>query len=437
VIDEAFDKWNRHFTRDWEKDLRAMLVRDRNHPSIVLWSVGNENGMVWSDAQLQTYRRLARVVREEDPTRPVSAALRPAYPPKEDPTPRGLVSQMLPMVDALDVVCLNYQEHLYQELRRARPEVVIIGSECHLYFRGEGVRYKSGNERNPWFDVGENGYVAGQFLWTGIDYLGESEGWPAKGKANSLMETTGFRKDCSYWHQSVWSDKPMVHIAVFDDAMEDYPQKKYWHWPKIRSHWNFSGKEGVMLRLVTYSNCDTVELLLNGRSLGIRKPVDFPNRAAVWEVAYEPGELKAVGRKAGSPVAGWTLKTAGPAARITLRPDRTRMQANGRDVAHVEIRVEDEQGVLVPDAKLPLSFSAEGACRLIGLDNGDLRANESFKATKRTTWRGRSLAVIQAARTAGDASLRVTAPGFPEASSRWQVTDDRVTGTKSEFQFPH
>jgi len=120
---------------------------------------------------------------------------------------------------------------------------------------------RSTNDNNPWFDVEKNDYVAGQFLWAGIDYPGESEGWPAKGWGASLMDTTGFRKDRSYWHQSVWSDKPMVHIAVFDDSIEDYPQKKMWDWPKIRSHWSFPGREKQPLKLATYSNCEAVGAL--------------------------------------------------------------------------------------------------------------------------------------------------------------------------------
>lgn len=400
VIDEAFDKWQyenaRHFEKDWERDLMAMLERDRNHPCIVLWSVGNENGGAWTPKQFETYRKLADVVHREEPTRPVTAALRPFDPPKENPTKEGLIAQLLPMVKALDVPCLNYQEHLFEDLHKADPDLVLISSESHLYYRGEGTKYKADNDNNPWFDVEKNGFVAGQFLWTGIDYLGESEGWPAKGKANSLIETTGFRKDCSYWHQSVWSDKPMVHIAVFDETTEDYPQKKYWHWPKIRSHWNFAGREHQTFKVATYSNCAAVELFLNGRSLGVKKPADFKNRAAMWEVPYEPGELKAVGRNGGETAAEWTLRTAGPAARITLVPDRKEIRADGGEVAHLEVRIEDQSGTLVPDAALPLSFKVEGAARLIGLDNGDLRSGEPYQGTTRTTYRGRCLAILQA-----------------------------------------
>lgn len=435
VIDEAFDKWQyenaRYFAKDWKRDLLAMLERDRNHPSIVLWSVGNENGGIWEKRQFDTYSMLADLVHRVEPTRPVTAALRPFAPPKDLPTMDGLIARLVPMVGVMDVACLNYQEHLYEDLRKAKPDLVIIGSESLRYYRGEGVKYKSTNDQNPWFDVEKHDYVAGQFLWTGIDYLGESEGWPAKGKANSLMETTGFRKDCSYWHQSAWSEKPMVHIAVFDEATEDYPQKKFWDWPKIRSHWNFPGKSGEVMRLVTYSNCESVELLLNGKSLGKKKPADFKNRSVMWDVVYEPGELKAVGMNGENPVACWSLKTAGPPARVKLVPDKRQLRPDGNDVVHVEVRIEDENGVLVPDAKVPLSFALEGAGNLIGLDNGDLRSNESYKGTSRTTWRGRCLAIVQAARSAGDASLRVTASGFPEASVKWRVAGDGPDAARS------
>lgn len=185
VINEAFDKWdaarywrhvNRHFADNWEADLVAMLRRDRNHPSIVLWSVGNENGLVWTQEFFDRYQSLADVVRREDPTRPVTAALRPIYPPRDNRTVEGMVEALAPMIEVLDVAMLNYQEHLYEAIRKRLPEVVIIGGESYGYFRGRGMNHKSDDEYNPWFKVEKHGWVAGQFLWPGIDYLGESTG---------------------------------------------------------------------------------------------------------------------------------------------------------------------------------------------------------------------------------------------------------------------
>ena len=426
VIDEAFDKWgvsigwkdfNRHFEQGWEADLEAMIRRDRNHPCVVMWSVGNENGVVWTEPFFDTYRKLAEFVKKEDPTRPVTAALRPVDPPEDNKTMEVMISSLLPMLKVLDVPNLNYQEHLYEAIRAALPNRPILGSETYGYYRGDGLKHKSKNDNNPWFDVEKNDFVIGQFLWTGIDYLGESTGWPAKGRGNSPIETTGFRKPRSYWHQSVWSDKPMVHIAVLDDSRKDYPEKKMWDWPRMRSDWTFpESQTGKPLRLVTYSNCEEVELFLNGKSLGSKKPRDFKNRTATWEVAYAPGKLKAVGKNKGKPAAEWELQTAGPPAKIALSADKAVLASDGEDVAHVEVRIEDARGVTVPDAALPLAFSVEGSAKLIGLDNGDLWNHESYKGSQMTSRWGRCLAIVQAGEAPGPTTVRVSTPGLPEAA---------------------
>jgi beta-galactosidase len=421
VIDEVFDKWEgkdaAHFKKDWRQDLLSTLERDRNHPSIVLWSVGNENGGAWPPAYFEIYRQLADTVHAQEPTRPVTAALRPFAPPTDNPTKEALLGQLVPMVSAEDVACLNYQEQLYPDLRYANTNLVLIASESYMYYRGEGIEYKSTNDSNPWFDVASNNFVAGQFLWAGIDYLGGgSVGWPAKGWGASLLDTAGFRKDRSYWHQSVWSDEPMVYVAVFDDQMEDYPQKKLWDWPKIRADWTFPGREKQHLKLATYSNCGTVELFVNGKSLGIKRPADFKNGTATWDAIYEPGELKAIGRNGGKPVAARVLRTAGPAAKIVLLPDSEQFVADGQSVLQIEACIHDPAGTLVPDAALPLTLTLQGPGKLIGLDNGDLRSNESFKGVTRTTYRGKCLAIVQSTLTSGLVKVDVSTPGLPKAS---------------------
>lgn len=422
VINEAFDKWdvarywrdvNRHFADHWEHDLVSMLRRDRNHPSIVLWSVGNENGLVWTEEFFERHQSLVEVVRREDPTRPVTAALRPIYPPEDNRTVEGMVEALAPMIEVLDVALLNYQEHLYEAIRARLPEVVILGGESYGYFRGRGMNHKSDDEYNPWFEVEKHGWVAGQFLWPGIDYLGESTGWPAKARGDSPIETTGFRKPRSYWHQSVWSGEPVIHIAVRDDSMEDYPQKHTWHWPAVRSDWTLGETaKGKIHEVHVYSNCDRVELYLNGVPLGRQRPAEHLNRTTVWQVPFEPGLLRAVGFRDGRVVAEHTLRTAGPPAALRLIPDKTTLERDGLDVVHVEVRVEDADGIPVPDAAVPLTFSVTGPAELIGLDNGDLRSEESYKGTTRRTWRGRCLAILQGIPGEGDVQLTVTAEGF-------------------------
>ena len=430
VIDESFDKWRSgsygaSFDEWWERDLDAMLRRDRNHPCVILWSVGNEVAEQGTPGGTETLKMLVDHVHRADPSRGVTCAAFPNRGPEGSVNANGFA-------DAMDVVSYNYSEPWYDEDKGASYRRVILGSECYPYFRGR-AEYDTTRPVhnvhtdfapvNPWFDVTSHEYVAGQFLWVGIDYLGESAGWPSKGWPNGLIDTCGFAKARAGFHKCAWRTDPQIALAVLDDALAIDPGRAAWSWPKTARHWNFPEYAGGVIRVETFTNCQTVELLLNGESFGTRRASDYPNGVVLWYIPYQPGTLEAIGKNGGAEVALDTLRTAGAATAIALRPDRTRLRADGEDMAHIEIDLTDADGVRVPNNDRLIHFTVAGPARLIGVDNGDLRSAESYKGSERTTYFGRALALVQASREAGTTTFTATADGLPPATVTLEAVD--------------
>lgn len=409
VIDEAFDKWGSHryatFEADWQKDLLAMILRDRNHPCIVLWSVGNENWAPRENQRKQIYTDMTTLARQYDATRKFTYALSPG--------------NFIADARLMDVASLNYQEHAFEAYRKGAPDMVIISSETYAYWRGKEGNAQAYYPMNPWLDAYKLPYVAGSFIWTGIDYLGEAmAGWPFHGWNCTPIDTCGIQRPVSYLHESFWSDKPMVHIAVLHEALKvQRPVKAHWHWPKMVSHWTLPELKGQNVKVSTFSNCDEVELVVNGSSLGRKNLADFEDRMITWDaVPYVAGTVTAIGYKAGKKACSHELKTAGEAKRIELVPDRRTVTADGRDLSHVEVRIVDAAGVRVPDASQRVAFEVSGAGRLRAMDNGDLTCEESYGSKSRPAFLGRCMAIVQAGREPGKISLTATAEGLPPAA---------------------
>jgi beta-galactosidase len=442
VMAEAFDEWkvpkgqirngyHLYFDEWHERDLKNFIHRDRNHPSIILWSAGNEIGDQSDPGGAETLRGLLGIFHSEDPTRPVTAACDriASEPPSNTVRPEFLA--------LLEIVGYNYVDRwrdradkYYSIDRAAYPQRRFIGTESGAM---GGVRgdyrslFPSTEAPSPrqflfqqnrnldveglWKFVRTYDYVAGDFMWTGIDYLGESF-WPMKTSPSGVMDTCGFRKDGYYFYQSQWTQKPMVHL---------YP------------HWNWKGKEGEIIPVSCYANCDTVELFLNGRSLGV-KGYEFPRlgmggtygnyppRAKIlrttddlhlsWDVPYEPGTLKAVGTKDGKIVSAVEVSTTGEPARISLLADRTKLVADRRDVAHVVVEVRDKQDRLVPVADDEITFDVQGEGTLIGVDNGDPLSHESYKSNRRNVFNGLCLAIIQSSAKSGYVKIMASSPAL-------------------------
>ncbi|MGA3181367.1 MAG: glycoside hydrolase family 2 TIM barrel-domain containing protein [Verrucomicrobiota bacterium] len=418
VMDEAFDEWSgsKHkwlvgwnagtpslhgsyseFFAQWaDADLRDMVLRDRNHPCVILWSIGNEVDFPDDPFNDQTAavlatdgQRLIQAVRQADTTRPITAGLAALR-----------TSNRIGLADALDVVGYNYQlpQPLLDDLA-AYPNRKFIGSEDGLEMSYVDL-------------IATNARVTGQFLWVGFDFLGEAGPWPSHGSASGLFDTSGFLKPGGVLRQSLWSEKPMVYMGVRPaprggDAGRD-------RFGGLESHWNWAQDARAQLPVEVYSNCKTVELFLNGKSLGLKNVAEAPDCILRWDAAFQPGELKAVGRRGGKTVE-YRLTTAGEPARIALVPDKDQLAADGEDAANIELRLLDAKGVLVPNGNALCAVQVSGAGRLRAVDNGNQTDNTPLTSPSRQLNHGRALAVVQTLPVPGAIEVTVTAPGLPAA----------------------
>ena len=416
VFDEAFDKWTPQynggmapFEDTWRSDLRDWLARDRNHPCVFLWSVGNEVAEHQFEAEkgygVDQLEAMVRFVHDHEPTRKVTCAL---FPAREGGV--RLDDERYPgcepaeMAFHMDVVSANYMSEFFARDHETYPQLILLLSEAWTH-----------GGAKAWFSY-DKAYAVGQFYWSGVDYIGEAGAWPRKGWAYAPIDLCGFRKPISYYIEATYSSRPMVHVAVYDTRPGSRAlwSDVKWASEPMASHWNWPA--GGTLKLATYTNCETVELLLNGRSLGVRRLADCPEMLMEWDVPFEPGTLKAVARNAGNLAAAHELTTAGEAASIVLRPDRLSLDADGLDLAHVAVLVTDSQGLRVPDADHEIRFTVTGAGTNAGVDNGNLNSDEPWQAECRRAFKGRALLVVRAGRTPGVAAIRAEANGLAPAT---------------------
>ena len=406
VFDEAFDEW----TRDWpynftenprgkakcgyhlyfeqwhDTDLRAMLRRDRNHPSVILYSIGNEIPNQLEPDGAKMARELIAICHEEDPTRPATSACDQSY-----------VSSRNGFMDALDLAGYNYIDRLYGTNtyvpERARfPHRLCLGTET-----GSALHY--------WLGVRDHDYVIGEFIWTGIDYLGEAGRFPSRGNGSGFIDIAGGKKPGFFQRAAYWRDDPVLQILVFNAQNPDNSRRGR----SSLSKWNWPADSQLTVRAA--ANCDEVELFLNDRSLG-RHAISRDVYASDWSVAYAPGVLSAIGYRAGQQVAARKLATTGAAARLQITPISSPLSS---DIACYEITVVDDAGLTVQDATPAVTVRAEGAARLIGLDTADLSYDGLFKTDTRKAYQGRLLATVQRTTPTGQVRLTAAAPGMPTA----------------------
>ncbi len=447
VMDEAFDMWRipkvpnglSKFYDEWsERDVRDFVHRDRNHPSIIMWSIGNEVPEQTRVNGAQEAKRLTAFFHEEDPTRPTTSA----FNSWEGAIKNGLA-------DAVDLPGFNYQPMHYEKIMTEHPNWIIFGSETASCVSSRGVyhlpieRY----EKHPSLQL--SGYdiispqwaycpdveftyqdrfpsILGEFVWTGFDYIGEptpffdyhpgadnSKDWPARSSYFGFVDLAGFPKDRYYLYQSVWSAKPMVHVLP---------------------HWNWPGHEGQAIPVMAYSNASEVELFLNGKSLGKKQrfgetwemPVGknvspdgkfVTKYRRIWQVPYAPGTLRAVAYQDGKQVAVDEVRTAGLPARITLSPDRATINADGDDLSFVTVRIEDKNGNLVPNADNLVKFAVTGGA-IAGVDNGNAASVEPFQADYRKAFGGMALLIVRSqAGSAGRIKVVATSKGLTQAAT--------------------
>jgi len=400
VMDETFDTWtsaknngekgyNRFWKEWWERDTRDMVLRDRNHPSIVIYSVGNEiHDNLDNPEGFKKYKDQQDLVHQLDPSRPVTMALfRPA---NSKVYTNGFAETM-------DVVGQNYRENELVALHHQKPNLKVIGTEnTHVIQQYLALR--------------DNPFMAGQFLWTGFDYLGEAD-WPQITNGQGLFDRIGNWKQQSLQRQSWWSEKPTVHIV----RKEDNAGAGDWigNWTPT----DFDTYDDA--KVAIYSNCDEVELFLNGKSLGSKpKPADDSPR--LFDVTFEKGSIKAVGKNKGKEVASEELKTAGPPAKIVLTTDKIKIKNTWDDVAFVTAKIYDEKGNLCPNADHLIKFTISGTGAIDAVDNGNIASHEMYKAQQRHAYHGVAMANIKG-NAAGNIEIKASADGLEGGAIKLEV----------------
>jgi beta-galactosidase len=444
VMDEVFDMWripkvpngySKYFDEWSERDLRDMARRDRNHPSIILWSIGNEIPEQNTPDGWKIAKQLTEYFHQEDPTRPTTTAMN-----------EWEAAIRNHFADQVDVKGFNYAPTHYEQIRREHPDWVVFGSETEscVSSRGEYHLPLLAYEKPPSHQVNSYDTVAplwaycpdveftyqdklpmvpGEFVWTGFDYLGEPtpywewrgphEGdWPARSSYFGFVDLAGFPKDRYYLYQSQWTSKPMVHLV---------PQ-----------NWNLRGHEGETWPVFAYSNADEVELFLNGKSLGRQKrfgkSFEIPVNKRVsedgefltkyrlrWEVPYQRGTLRAVAYSGGKQVAEQEVRTAGDPARVKLEADRSLIHADGDDLSYVTVRIEDRDGNLCPAADNLVQFQATGAGEIAAVGSGDPATTEPFQANHRKAFHGLALLILRSRPEPGRIHVVATSAGLTPA----------------------
>ena len=460
VMDESFDMWRRRKTQndyarffdEWaERDLTDLVLRDRNHPSILMWSIGNEVLEQWSSADADNLtaeqanlilnaghdastlahgeelsvnsiltRNLCAIVRRYDTTRPITAGC-------NEPDPKNHLFKS----GALDIIGFNYHHQWVKDVPQNFPGKPFIFSESVSALQTRGfymmpsdsvytapvewwLPYSdpsfqcssydnmhaswSSTHEETWDVVKHNDFVGGQFIWTGFDYIGEPTpyGFPARSSYFGIVDLAGFPKDSYYMYQSEWTDKQVLHL---------FP------------HWNWLDGQDIDLWCY-YNNADEVELFINGCSQGVKSKADSHQYHLMWHVKFEPGEVKAVARKDGKVIAEKTIRTAGAPAQLRLTSDRAHFgnNPNGDNLAFITVEVLDKDGNLCPRAEDQVFFEVEGG-RIVGVDNGNPISMERFKDTKRKAFNGRCLVVV--ATDGGDVTLK--AKGYQLTSGSVEI----------------
>jgi beta-galactosidase len=409
VFDEAFDEWTRdwtlnftentrgkakygyhiYFNQWFETDLRAMLRRDRNHPSVILYSIGNEIPDQFNDDGWKLAKKLITICHEEDSTRLATSACDQSF-----------VSSRNGFMDQLDISGYNYIDRLYRDStyvpeHRRFPHRLFLGTE-------------TSHQVHNWLGVRDNDYVIGDFIWTGIDYLGETENLPNRGSRSGEIDIAGGKKPGFFQRAAYWRNDPVLQVFVLTGEKPKNP----WQSQPALLKWNWPEKTNVTVRAAT--NCDEVELFLNSRSLG-KKAISHNLYSNDWNVDYKSGELKAIGYKNGKQVASSKLRTTDMASKLQITSLPLPIAS---DIILFEITVTDKNGLNVIDAKPTVNVKVEGGGKLIGLDSGELDYIDSFKTDTRSAYQGRLLVAVKRISPAADGNIHIiaSAPGLSTAN---------------------
>lgn len=430
VIDEAFDQWTiskesnqqdyHRFFKDWaERDIASMVRRDRNHPSVIMWSIGNEIPEQFRAEE--TAKQLRRAVLSHDSTRPITQAICSDW----GNVARNWDRLSDPAFTQLDVAGYNYLPDKYESDHARHPERVMMGTES---YPKDAFDYRALVEKHP--------YVIGDFVWTAMDYLGEAGighsllsnvknsffmPWPWFNAWCGDLDLCGFKKPQSLYRDVVWRRSPIemtVHSPIPTGLTETVSG---WGWPNESQSWNWSGHEGTPLQVSVYSRCERVRLELNGKVIGEKAISDETKLIARFDVPNAPGKLRALGLINGKVVAETTLKTSGAAKKLRLTADRKSLHANRNDLSYVTVEVVDDKGQRVPDAAVLVRFTVSGAGELAAQGSAVPNDLASFRAPERKTFQGRCLAILRPFGMTGEITLKAEAEGLLPAETSVRV----------------
>ena len=417
VVDELYDKWTRQHTGGrvpfehlWQKDVPEWVKRDRNSPSVVLWSLGNElqqdPNQPFNDFGVTMYRVMRPLISRYDSTRLVTVAMHPRY--------RNWETDSLPceLAKVTDIQAYNYRYMYFPGDGRRFPWMTFYQSEASVAAMGQN-----------YFEM-DLDKVIGLAYWGAIDYLGESQGWPAKGWSQGVFDIALNPKPKAYYMKSFFCpDEPVVHIGVIDRRGSQPWNGVQTGNDSMSDHWNRT--PGQRLALITYTNAEEVELIQNGKSLGVRRnDVDNPkarNQIRWNDVVFQPGYIEAVARTAGKVVACHRLETANKAVAMTAIADNPKWKADGMDLQHVDVSLVDDKGRVVQTAHDEITFEVEGNARIVGVINGDITSNELAVGNKRSLFNGRCTVILRAGRKPGKVTLTISGAGLKTTKVKLQT----------------
>ena len=425
IIDEAFDTWNYgknpfdyhlYFKDWWKKDIESMVKRDRNHPSVIMWSIGNEIPERGDAEGVATAKLLCAYVKELDDTRVVTSAV------------NGLNKDKDPYFATLDVAGYNYAaggDHLkndiYAEDHLRIPNRVMYSAESYPLQAFES-----------WMYVLDHPYVTGDFVWTAFDYIGEASiGWLGYLQQQNFypwnlaycgdIDICGWKRPQSYYRDALWKENQLtLFVTPPVPSFQQNPQRESWskwHWLDAVSNWNWPGYINKPIEVTVYSSCTAVELFLNGISLGKKATNRSAQFMAAWQVPYQQGELKAIGYNAKNKVINTAiLATADTVVQVKLTADRNSITANNQDLSYITVELTDAKGNRNPLAENLVKFELEGAATIVGVANANPQSLESCQAPQRKAWQGRCMVIVKAGRQAGNIKLKALVDGVTTAA---------------------
>ena len=422
VMDETFDSWYigkdaapygfQNYFKDWhEREITDMVLRDRNHPSVILWSIGNEIKEQWFPGSTnggELARELVATIKKYDPTRFTTSA----FNFSREAEKKGMTA-------AVDVMGFNYTIDGYDEFKKNHPEWLYIASETTSQFDSRGVYHftvdslgKTSKDcqtsafddadggttsEEAWLAVKDRPYMSGMYIWTGFDYMGEPAPYEKQAVSSyfGIFDLCGFPKDSYYFYKSQWKKEPIVHLLP---------------------HWNW--KDGQMVNVVAYTNCDEVKLFLNDKEQETKDYTNTKKLSLRWKVPFTKGILRAEGYKNGKLVASDLVKTAGDAAKLGLSADRNTIHADGTDLSFITVKITDETGTMVPEADNLVHFEIEGEGKIVGVGNGNAMSQEPAKGMERRAFSGMCQVIIQSSGKKGSITLK---------ASSLALSDEKIT----------